>query len=203
MSGVRPFGPLDPAQTNAMSELPGAVRVRIRWEPSWKQQITLGIERGMVGKGELTAEPKTEESWRVSGGATTVRLQPQDTIYRGPYAFSKDRERVAASVVSPSETRQARRVAVVDLKLNRIVGEVSGPESTEVHGVTWSPDGKYLALLLVKPERGSSDALSAVSGHPRQSATFMLLIVRNDLHQVAQVELARRLPHAVAEVVWN
>lgn len=194
---------LNETERSSIAVVPGTIKVRLRWGNKWEQQRILQLQRGELAEGSFLTEPIAEESWRVSGGATMLSIQPPGTSYSGPYAFSRDRTRVAASFTALQQTEPPSRVAMVDLSSKRVVGEIAGPNGAFVHGLTWAPDSTYLALLLLRPERAASSPLATLSGHPPAAATFLLVIFDRESRKVAEFEIASKLPGGAAEVVWH
>jgi hypothetical protein len=194
---------LDDGEQQAFRSVPGVIRVTLRTGQRLQPQTTLRIESGELTQTQVPAAPKPESSWRVFGGATMLPVVSPGQKFAGPYAFSHDGKFVAASAVAVTQTEPAQRLAIVDLNTHSVIGEVTGPEGTFVHGVAWSPNDQFVAAVFMRPERGKISAIASVSGHPPGSATYFLDVLTRHAKQVVRIDLAKRLPDSVGELSWD
>lgn len=136
-------------------------------------------------------------------GATALASTPPGSRYLGAFDFAPQGDFAVAGFVGVRDTSSPREVAVVDVRNRNVAAVVTGPDGARVDALSWSPDGRHIALLfkISTPVRGQ--LFASHSGHPPSVDNYWLVIVDTTGQVLARSEILSGYPASTAEIIWD
>ena len=198
-----------------------SIRVYVKWVDSWglrRDQPYRALRWSAEGLEEIK-KPSRPDYYRDRTNIARPEgvnpsfglpqnLLPQDTLLDVPFAVSRDGRMLVSAVYSggaglPSLTQE---FAVVDLKAKRLVHLPKADYN--IRSVTWSPTGRYFALLLEQDvtkqlSKGPLDLFASLVGHPRSYDTFYTVIYALDGKVTCKRTIAEKLLYASGYIDWE
>ena len=116
-------------------------------------------------------------------------------------SYSGDRRYVALPVGKGYDARFAYNLLVIDTQTRAVVMR------KHFHGfisdVAWSPDNKFIALLITSRIVGPLELFPALAGHPIEHRSFNLRIIGLDGSPEVDRSIVRYIKEGCGDLVWS
>ncbi len=196
---------IEPGSAAAFAGLPDKIQMSISTGVETRNYQLL---RGSWGRISTTlAIPKETNAVGVSGqGGATFLPNPPKASYQGPYAFDTSRTRVAASILSAgSAAFLPTDFVIVDVASRKMISLVNGRRNEFIDAMSWSPDGRYLAILR-KIERRKfllDGVISSLSGHPPVANDYVLFVFDQGGVELMRSMVITSAPQGWSTLIWT